>query len=107
VWFAAFSIHRRFCCGLLSQLPRHDIVWPITQNRSRAEPVSARFTVNVWETRLIVIQANAREGFPKVSKEIVLPRPHAHPAPDEGTRALATGTIHTAYPRGSRMFSII
>jgi hypothetical protein len=57
--------------------------------------------------RLIMIQASAREGFPEASKEIVLPRPHAHPAPDEGTRALATGTIHTAYPRGSRMFSII
>jgi hypothetical protein len=57
--------------------------------------------------RLIMIQANAHEGFPKASKEIVLPRPHAHPVPDEGTRALATGTIHTAYPRGSRMFAII
>src|SRR5258707_638768 len=31
-----------------------------------------------------------------------LPNPQTH-----GTRALTTGTIHTAYPRGSRMLAII
>jgi hypothetical protein len=32
---------------------------------------------------------------------------YTHPVPHEGTRALTTGTIHTAYPSGLRMFSII
>jgi hypothetical protein len=32
---------------------------------------------------------------------------YTHPVPHEGTRALTTGTIQTAYPSGLRMFSII